>query len=237
VSAPLGKNERRARGSLSREEILEGAHAIVAEGGLRALSMPTLAKRLRSGAASIYWYFESKDELLTALTDRVSRDVYRQLPPIGDGPWHEEIFEYFAAFRDLVRSYPVYLEVFTYRVRFLFLHAAMAPSMLRRLEAGLAVFERAGLTPQQAIDAMNACSNYTRGYFVLEHDMSLDRDTHPPALTVADGHPVLGRVGGFDDQLFLDDEQFRLGLRLLIAGIRLQIEERNDRPSGKGRSA
>ena len=225
MTAPVRRSDRRARPALGREEILVAAHDLLVEQGLRTLSMPALAKRLGASVASIYWYFRSKDELLIALTDQVSRTVYGKLPPIGDGPWHEEMFEYFASFRELVRSDPVYLEVFAYRVKSLFLHAAVAPSMLRRLEAGLAVFERAGLSPQQAIDAMNACSNYTRGFFVLEHDMNADRRIAPltPALD-PEHHPVVGELGGFDDLLWLDEETFRLGLRLLIRGIRAEVE-------------
>ena len=55
---------RRQRGSLSEEEILDGAHALIARGGLDALSMPALARELAAGVTSIYWYFRNKEELL-----------------------------------------------------------------------------------------------------------------------------------------------------------------------------
>src|SRR5271168_1493138 len=93
-----GRATRRARGSLSREEILDAAQELVEAQGLQQLSMPALAKQLKSGVTSIYWYFRSKDDLLEALTDRVTRDMYLKLPPIGDGAWDDELVDYFTAF-------------------------------------------------------------------------------------------------------------------------------------------
>jgi AcrR family transcriptional regulator len=215
---------RRARGSLSEEEILEGAKELVERYGLHELSMPALARQLNSGVTSIYWYFRSKDDLLQALTDQVTREMYRALPPVGDGPWDEELIEYFAVFRDLLADTPIYREVFAYRPRLLFVRAAMGRSMLRRLEAGLHLLTSAGLTPEQAADAFNACSNYTRGFGVLEHGLpSEDADeTETAALHRFDPEefPTLSQLEDFEHVMWLDDEQFRVGLRLLVEGIR-----------------
>jgi hypothetical protein len=53
----------------------------------------------------------------------------------------------------------------------------MASAMLRRLEDGLELLVRAGLTPDKAADAFNACSNSTRGFVLLEH--GLDESDRP----------------------------------------------------------
>src|SRR5512138_843416 len=89
------KPSRRMRGSLSREEILAGARAVIEQRGLGELSMPGLARQLRSGVTSIYWYFRSKDELLVALAEQVTKDLYESLPPVSDGPWDRELESYF----------------------------------------------------------------------------------------------------------------------------------------------
>src|SRR2546429_4120091 len=99
---------RRARGSLSAETILDAAEQIVDRDGLHALSMPALARELGSGVTSIYWYFRSKDELVVALADRVEQHLYARLPPVGDGPWDDELVAYFSAYRDLMHRTPVY---------------------------------------------------------------------------------------------------------------------------------
>jgi AcrR family transcriptional regulator len=226
---------RRARGSLSQDEILEAAALLIEKGGLAQLSMGALARHMDSGVTSIYWYFRSKDELLQALTDRVSHELYQELPPIGAGPWHEELYEYFAAFREVLERSPVYREVFAYRVQFLFERAAMRPSVIRRLEAGLAFLTQAGLTLEEATDAFTACSNYTRGFVILEHGLDADRKTNgqgsgnrygedrrKPTEVDPGAHPLVSEVG-LDRFADLDNRQFETGLRLLIEGIRQSV--------------
>jgi len=221
-----GRPTRRARGSLSREEILDGAQELVEAQGLQQLSMPALAKHLKSGVTSIYWYFRSKDDLLEALTDRVTKDMYLKLPPIGDGAWDDELVGYFTAFRNLLEATPIYREVFAYRARLLFTRAAFAPAIFRRLDDGLSLFMRAGLSAEQAAEAFNACSNFTRGFVILEH--GLESESVDPAMTEKLHHidaskfPTLGQLEDFDRVMWLDDNQFQFGLRLLIAGIRQQ---------------
>ena len=226
---------RRARGSLSQDEILEAAAQLIDRGGLVQLSMGALARHMDSGVTSIYWYFRSKDELLQALTDRVSHEIYEELPPIGKGPWHEELYDYFTAFRAVLERSPVYREVFAYRVQFLFERVAMWPSVLRRLETGLGFLTNAGLSLEEAADAFIACSNYTRGFVILEHGFDTDRKTHgrsagarygedhtKPAEVDQTTHPLVSEVG-LDRFAALDDHQFESGLHLLIEGIRQSV--------------
>ena len=211
---------KRARGSLSRDEILDGAQAIVEAHGLPALSMPALARQLHSGVTSIYWYFKSKDELIQALTARVMTEVYSGLPPLVDGPWDEAIIEYFVAFRDFIERSPVYREVFAYRVPVLFGDASMAPGMLRRLERGLERFTGAGMSVAQAATAMNACAAYTRGFALLEHSFgTAPADAPRRAALDPAAFPVLTELNDFRSGGWLDDEQFRFGLRVLLDGL------------------
>jgi AcrR family transcriptional regulator len=221
-----GRSTRRARGSLSREEILDGAEELVEAQGLQQLSMPALAKQLKSGVTSIYWYFRSKDDLLEALTDRVTSAMYLKLPPIGDGAWDDELVDYFTAFRNLLEATPIYREVFAYRARLLFTRTAIAPAIFRRLDDGLSLFMRAGLSAEQAAEAFNACSNFTRGFVILEH--GIEAETVDEEMTEKLHHldaskfPILGQLDDFERVVWLDDNQFQFGLRLMIAGIRQQ---------------
>lgn len=51
----------------SRESIVEAARDLLAEGGVRALSMRAVANRVGVSATAIYHYFENKDALVRAV--------------------------------------------------------------------------------------------------------------------------------------------------------------------------
>lgn len=204
---------RRARGSLSREEILDAAREIVERDGLRQLSMPTLATHLKSGVTSIYWYFRNKDALVDALAQQVLSDVHQQLPPIGDGPWDDELVAYFEAFHGLLQALPAYREVVAYGSGFI-VQAALTPAAQRRLEAGLDLLVRAGFSHEDAFAYFGACLNFTRGFVVLQQGMHQRRDEP------SEGHDPIA------DLNHVDDERFRLGLRLLVSGIRADLAAR-----------
>ena len=226
-TAAASARPRRARGSLSAEAILDAAEEIVDRDGLHALSMPTLARELRCGVTSIYWYFRSKDDLVVALADRVEQHLYARLPPIGDGPWDDEVVAYFSSYRELMHRTPVYRETFAFRIRSVFGGSVVTRSVLRRLDAGLALFVRGGLTPDQAARAHQSCSLYTNGVLAVEHGRAIEEPDGDVAATVnasiarVDSHEfeVLGEVHDFGTGMVYDDAQFERGLRLMLAGI------------------
>jgi AcrR family transcriptional regulator len=193
--------QRRARGSLSEQEILQAAEEIVIANGLRQLSMPTLAARLGAGVSSLYTHFHNKDALLEALNRRVLHNVHRQLPPMGPGSWDDELFAYFDAFYALLLQLPAYREVVAYGSSHIGA-ASLPKAALQRLDDGLALLTQAGFSESRAREAFSACYNWTRGMAVLR------QDPQPPS-----------EVGVVGEVIFLSDDHFRAGLRLLIAGI------------------
>jgi AcrR family transcriptional regulator len=225
---------RRARGSLSPDEILRATQELVHRDGLDALSMPVLARELGAGVTSIYWYFRSKDDLLVALAERVTEELYAALPRIGDGAWDTELRSYFVDFRALLHRSPVYLELFTFRPRFVLTRPRVYQTVLERLDEEIGLLTRAGLPPDVAGRAFSACSQYTRGYAMLEqraaadpdeaeattHDQLVDRVGHlDPA-----AYPVLTSLGDLDPVVGLDDANFELGLDLVLDGLRAEVE-------------
>jgi AcrR family transcriptional regulator len=225
-SATKSGHQRRARGSLSREEILAAARQFIEEQGLVELSFPRLAKELKAAPTSLYWYFHTKDELVAALVDEVTSEMYLRLEPIGDGPWDQEIVEYHVRFRALLGSSPVYRDVFGFRAQALFGRSRMAPFILRSIEEDLALFGRAGLTPDEAARAFNAFSVYTRAFVLVEHS-TVAEEIDPEALDMiafafAKVKADLPAAGGLDSLvqiMKLDDERFLMGLRFLVAGL------------------
>src|SRR2546423_1534452 len=140
MATGTSSSKRRARGSLSRQEILGVARQFIETEGLRELTFPRLAKQLNAGASSLYSYFATKDDLLATLVDDVTTEMYLQLSRLGDGPWDEEIIEHFVNFRGLLERTPVYREVFTFRTQTLFRGSRMAPFILRTVDENLSLF-------------------------------------------------------------------------------------------------
>ena len=89
--AEAHREERRRRGparrraSHSLESVLSEAVALLDESGEQALTFRALADRLGGGVASIYWYVDSKDELLDRAADHVLEDVLEDVVGIGGG--------------------------------------------------------------------------------------------------------------------------------------------------------
>lgn len=81
--AALGRPAQR-----SRAEITTAAIALADQDGLSAVSMRRLAAELGTGAASLYRYVQSRDDLLDLMTDAVAAE-YRLAAPTGE--WLAEL--------------------------------------------------------------------------------------------------------------------------------------------------
>src|ERR1700712_2864841 len=83
--------EGRRRASHSMEAVLTEAVALLDEAGESALTFRALASRLGGGVASIYWYVDSKDELLDRATDHVLETALAAIEaqPNTDDPIHD----------------------------------------------------------------------------------------------------------------------------------------------------
>jgi AcrR family transcriptional regulator len=85
------RRRRRERGSISVDEILNGASEVAAEVAIDNLSMPLLARHLDVGVTSIYWYFRKKNELLDAMTDRALAQYEFTVPFIDASNWRASL--------------------------------------------------------------------------------------------------------------------------------------------------
>ena len=68
-----------------RDAILDTASVLVAEGGLRSVTMSRVAERTGIGRATLYKYFPDLDAILHAWHDRQITGHLRQLAEIRDG--------------------------------------------------------------------------------------------------------------------------------------------------------
>ncbi|SEC86612.1 Tetracyclin repressor, C-terminal all-alpha domain [Nocardioides exalbidus] len=219
----------RRRAAHSMEAVISEAVALLDEAGESALTFRALAARLGGGAASIYWYVANKDELLDRASDHVMGGVLADSEQFTDAPDPIDALRGIAVtLCDAIADRP-WLGAYFMRDTEVQPHA-------------LALYERMGqqvlrldLDPRQAFHAVSAVMGFVVG-------VAADLGQKPPP-EVLDGTVTRDEyIGRFADQWrsldpaefpFVhriadefahhdDQEQFRAGLDLLLAGLRLQ---------------
>jgi AcrR family transcriptional regulator len=224
ASPPSG----RRRASHSLDAVLSEAVALLDTSGEQALTFRALAGRLGGGAASIYWYVSSKDELLDRAADHVLADVLAAVQDVGAGDPVDDLRTMALRIFDAIVERP-WLGAYFMR------NTEVQPN-------ALAIYERLGeqvlrldLTPRQSFHAVSAVVGFVVGTAadmgqqppeeVLSGAVGRDeylaryaaqwRELDPATFPFV--HVVVDEFAGHDDA-----EQFRAGLDLILAGLRLQ---------------
>lgn len=182
---------RRDRGSISAEEILEGALQVAQGVSIENLSMPQLARHLGVGVTSIYWYFRRKDDLLDAMTDRALERFEFTVPTISASNWRESLRDHALTMRRKFRADPILCDLVLIRGQYG--HRAMH-NALQKLGQPIGALVEAGLTVDQAAETYGAISVHIRGSVVLER---LQERTEGFPAQREDG----GRYIGFADDI------------------------------------
>ncbi|MEP9414974.1 TetR/AcrR family transcriptional regulator [Gordonia sp. VNQ95] len=237
--APGARTTRR-RASHSMETVIEAAVALLDESGESALTFRALAARLGGGVGSIYWYVSNKDELLDRATDHVVAGILADLENMRDA---EDPIDNIRAIAETV---------FAAIVQRPWLAAYFMRNTTIQSNA-LELYERIGeqamrldLSPRQAFHAVSAVLGYVIG-------VAADLGQEPPQ-EVIDGttsrEAYLGRVvdqwraldaAKYPYMHYIVDEfeghddadQFRSGLELILAGLRLQAGRGEDATSAE----
>ena len=109
------KRQRRERGSINPEDIIEGAFELAEQVGIDNLSMPLLGKHLGVGVTSIYWYFRKKDELLNAMTDRALKQYAFATPYVEADDWRETLANHARVMRKAFLGSPILCDLILIR--------------------------------------------------------------------------------------------------------------------------
>src|SRR6476661_4737243 len=218
----------RRRASHSLEAVLTEAVALLDTSGEQALTFRALAARLGGGAASIYWYVSSKDELLDRAADHVLADVLAAVEHVGVSDPVDDLRTIALALFDAIVERP-WLGAYFMR------DAGVQPNGLRLYERLGQQVMRLELTPRESFHAVSAVVGFVVG-------TAADMGQQPPEAVLSgevDRDAYLARYAAQwraldpDEFPFLhhvieefathdDSEQFRAGLELLLDGLRLQ---------------
>lgn len=224
------RRSTRPRASHSMEAVLTEAVALLDEAGEPALTFRALAERLGGGVASIYWYVSNKDELLDRATDHVLEGVLADVArlPATDDPI-DDLRSVALTLFDAIVDRP-WLGAYFMR------STALQPSGLKMYDRlGREVLRLERLTPLEQFHAVSAVIGFVVGTAadlgqeppreVLEGTVGRDeyleryadqwRELDPEEFPFV--RHVVEEFSGHDDAV-----QFRAGLDLLLAGLRLQ---------------
>lgn len=208
---------------LNLEMILEAAAEMIRLEGFEAVSMRKLAQRCGVGAMTLYGYVRTKEELLTLIAERFFLALGEPDPASS---WQQQVKDLFRTTHRIFLAHPELAEIAA-RQHF------NATATYRGAETAFAAFERAGLSPKQAMSAFVALTSFTAGMAQRQSREGQHREVRDQRLQKLRKLPkeefrhvpklALMMVGGVTDQHFED------GLDFFVRGIEAQARTRGRR--------
>ncbi|WOS65654.1 TetR/AcrR family transcriptional regulator [Sinorhizobium fredii] len=211
VSLQSGQ-EPRTEPPLSLERIVATAVELLDAEGVDGLKMRRLADRLGSGAMSLYWHVDNKEEVFDLALDAVLE--YRGPPQtIEFLDWRGDVVHMLEDWRASMLRHPWSVSLLPRR--------ALGPNILSRLELLSKTLSRAGVANADLNVAIWSLWNYVMGATITRASFDLSDDDRAAAqqrLTrLSEHYPTIER-----SRLLLDndwDGAFRKGLDFLLDGL------------------
>ncbi|GGS59229.1 TetR family transcriptional regulator [Streptomyces cinerochromogenes] len=219
---------------LDRERITEASVRLLDADGLAKFSMRRLAAELNVTAMSLYWYVDTKDDLLELALDAAFAELRLPDPENADEDWREQLRTLATEYRQLLFRHP-WLSPLAGR----FLN--IGPNALAFSRVVQRVVRRAGLPAHGVTGAISAVFQFVYGFGTIEGhffariaDTGLSPDEYfEQAMAVVDEVPGSGEVmkeskdlmaaRGGDTVAEMLDRDFAFALDLLVAGIEAMV--------------
>ena len=226
---PIDDQDRRPR--LTRERVIAEALAIIAQDGVQALTMRSLAARLAVVPGALYHHVRNKQQLQDLVLDGVLAEVDVHLDP--SPPWPEQLKVLAHRLRAVLEDHPGVAGILKTR-------DPLGPHSLALAEAFLGPLLAAGFGDREAGLAFFLLVDYTIGFAVSSPSTSVNEQrVRDPATRSqlhqffrslpADRFPALVALG---EHVWLDnrDERFTAGLDVLVDGLE-QARRSHHRPA------
>ncbi|GGS93141.1 TetR/AcrR family transcriptional regulator [Streptomyces violaceus] len=228
-----GKAHRRRGGGqpsgLDRDRITEVTARLLDAEGLAKFSMRRLAGELNVTAMSVYWYVDTKDDLLELALDEAMGEM--RLPDAeADEDWRDQV-------RALAREYRGLLVRHPWVSQLVGTYLNIGPNNLAYSRAVQRVVRRTGLPANRLTSTISAVFQFVYGYGTLEGHLStraaatgmtldeyfqdaMSTATESPqaADLIRDSQEMMAARGG-DTVAEMLERDFEFALELLIAGI------------------
>jgi TetR/AcrR family tetracycline transcriptional repressor len=212
----------RPRGSLTREEIIKEALALLEQQGAGALSMRRLADRLGVAPNALYTHVRGKADLIDGLIDQVYAGLTLELDRSGD--WTQQLTTLSQAIRAHLLAHPA---VVPYALQ----QPGLGPHSLRLGEAIYRVLRPAGFSDQAVVGTVYALLTYILGFVALEVPRAgTDPQTSDEYVRRMWAFFAALPPGEFPHTVELaaqlarssTDDQFQFGIRTFLAGLTTQ---------------
>lgn len=218
----MPRPRRQGHTALTRQGVIDGAWAVLADRGLDALSMRALARQLGVEAPSLYHVIPSKQALIDALFDGLA-DRAAPVPP--GLTWDQHLAALGARWRELLTRWPMFAAMALAR-------PPRSAPWLAEAEATMAVMRAAGFTASEAIYGYKSLVALVAGVALNEAgpapSPALDAERwSPDAAERLPAEQLPALVATLAEDHGRDfDAWFSLGLSLLIDGLRARLARR-----------
>ena len=205
------------RAPLNRDRVLHAALELADEGGIGALTMQQIGRRLGVEAMSLYRHVRNKDDILDGMVDLVFAEIEL---PADRSRWRPVLRARSLSARTALRRHPWAITLMESRM-------APGPANLRSHEDTLTVLLDSGCSATTATHAYNLVDSYVLGFALQEVNLPFSNAEELAAVgelliaqMPADEYPNLVRVSnellasGFDY-----GNEFEFGLDLILDGI------------------
>ncbi len=213
----------RKRAPLSRDRVLRAALELADEGGIGALTMHQIGRRLGVEAMSLYRHVRNKDDILDGIVDLVFAEVEL---PADRSKWRTVLRARSTSTRAALRRHPWAITLMESRM-------APGPANLRSHEDTLTALLDAGFSATTATHAYNLVDSYVLGFALQEVNLPFSNAEELAAVgeeliaqMPADQYPSTVRVAGeLLASGFAYGDEFEFGLDLILDGIERALRE------------
>jgi AcrR family transcriptional regulator len=232
-NAPIDDQDRRPR--LTRQRVVAEALAVIAEDGIQALTMRSLAARLEVVPGALYHHVRNKQQLQDLVLDGVLAEVDGHLDP--SLTWPQQLKALAHRLRQVLEDHPGVAGILKTR-------DPLGPHSLALAEAFLSPLQAAGFADRQAGLAFFLLVDYTIGFALSSPATSINEQRVRDAAIRTQLHqffrslppdrfPALVALG---EHVWLDnrEERFTAGLDVLADGLE-QARRSLHRPALGGR--
>ncbi|MEU6080417.1 TetR/AcrR family transcriptional regulator [Streptomyces sp. NPDC047108] len=156
---PAPKRRSEQPEGLDRDKIVAATVRLLDAEGPGKFSMRRLAAELGVTAMSVYWYVDTKDDLLELALDAVAGEI--ELPGGDDGDWRSQLVSLAVQYRNLMVAHP-------WVSRLVGEYLNVGPNAMAFSTAAQRVMRSSGLSDEQLPGALSLVFQFAYGFGTIE---------------------------------------------------------------------